>query len=141
MLKKGKVYMSKDEELRVEIILLHYNTPVAGYEDKWKTMELVTRIYWYLGVTKEVEKYMEGCGMYQQIKNRMEVLTGKLKLSKISEKLWIHLMIDFITKLLLVARKDVIIVVYDMLLKIIYFMATAKGTSVEELERLFRDNV
>jgi len=31
MLKEGKVYVPKDEELRVEIIRLHHNTPVGGY--------------------------------------------------------------------------------------------------------------
>ena len=31
MLKEGKVYVPKDEELRVEIIRLHHNVPTAGY--------------------------------------------------------------------------------------------------------------
>ena len=48
---------------------------------------------------------------------------------------------NFITKLLLVAEKDVILVVYDRLLKIAYFVATMEGTSAEGLARLFRDNM
>jgi len=31
VLKEGKVYMPKDEELRVEIIWLHYDVPAAGH--------------------------------------------------------------------------------------------------------------
>jgi len=31
MLKKGKVYVPKDEALRVEIIRLHHNTPMGGH--------------------------------------------------------------------------------------------------------------
>jgi len=50
-------------------------------------------------------------------------------------------MVDFITKLLLVAGKDVILVVCDRLLKITHFMATTEGTLAEELARLFRDNM
>ena len=34
MLKEGKVYVLKDEELRVEIIQLHHNTPVAEHGGK-----------------------------------------------------------------------------------------------------------
>ena len=49
--------------------------------------------------------------------------------------------IGFITKLLLVARKNTILVVYDRLSKIVHFVATIKGTSVEGLVRLFRDNM
>ena len=50
-------------------------------------------------------------------------------------------MVDFITKLLLVAEKDAILVVCDRLSKIAYFVATTKETMVEELARLFRDNI
>ena len=31
MLKEGKVYVPKDEELRAEIIRLHHDTPVGGH--------------------------------------------------------------------------------------------------------------
>jgi len=31
MLKEEKVYISKDEELRAEIIQLHHDTPVGGH--------------------------------------------------------------------------------------------------------------
>ena len=34
MLKKDKVYMLKDKELRVEIIWLHYNILVVGHRGK-----------------------------------------------------------------------------------------------------------
>ena len=39
------------------------------------------------------------------MKNRIEILAEKLMANKILEKLWIYLMVDFITKLLLVAEK------------------------------------
>ena len=34
---------------------------------------------------------MEGCDMYQRMKNRMEVPVGKLKLSEVLEKPWTHI--------------------------------------------------
>ena len=42
-------------------------------------------------------------------------------------------MVNFIMKLLLVAEKNVILVVCDRLSKIMYFMATTKETLVKEL--------
>ena len=48
---------------------------------------------------------------------------------------------NFITKLLLVVGKDVILVVYDRLSKITYFVAIIEGISAEELAQLFRDNI
>jgi len=47
------------------------------------------------------------------MKNRTEILVGKLIANKVPEKLWIHLTVDFITKLPLVAEKDIILVVCD----------------------------
>ncbi len=75
------------------------------------------------------------------MKNRTEMPAGKLKLSEVLEKLWIHLMVDFITKLPIIARKDVILVVCDRLFKMTNFVATTEETLVEELARLFRDNI
>ena len=50
-------------------------------------------------------------------------------------------MVNFITKLLVVAGKDAILVVCNRLSKITYFVATTEGTSAEGLVRLFKDNV
>ena len=43
MLKEGKVYVPRDEVLRVEIIQLHHDILVAEHEEKWKITELVTK--------------------------------------------------------------------------------------------------
>jgi len=75
------------------------------------------------------------------MKNRTEESVGKLKLSEVLEKPWTHLMVDFITKLLVVSEKDVILVVCNQLSKMTYFVATTEGTSAEGLARLFRNNV
>ena len=75
------------------------------------------------------------------MKNRTEVMTEKLKLSEVLKKSWTYLIVDFITKLLVVAGKNVILVVCDRLSKMMYFVATTEETSAEGLARLFRDNL
>ena len=52
-----------------------------------------------------------------------------------------HLTVDFITKLPVVAGKDTILVVCNRLSKMTHFVAMTEETSVEGLVRLFRDNV
>jgi len=88
-----------------------------------------------------VGRYVEGCNLYQRIKNRTEEVAGKLKLGEVPEKLWTHISVDFITKLPIVAGKNAILVVCDKLSKMTHFIATMKETSAEGLARLFRDNV
>jgi len=104
-------------------------------------MELVMRNYWWLEVIKDVGKYVEGCNMCQRMKNRTETPVEKLKLNEVLEKPWTYLTVDFITKLPVVAGKDVILVVYNRLSKMTYFVATIEGTLAKGLARLFRDNV
>jgi len=68
VLKEGRIYMPEGE-LKGKVIRLYHNTPVGGHRGRWKTTELVTRNYWWPGVTKEVERYVEGCNACQRYKN------------------------------------------------------------------------
>ena len=92
----------------------------------------------WLGVIKDVGKYIEEYNLYQSMKNRTETPAEKLIVNEVLEKLQIHLMVDFITKLPLVAEKDIVLVMCDRLSKMVHFVATTKQTLVEGL---VRDNV
>jgi len=61
--------------------------------------------------------------------------------NSIPEKPWMHILVDFITKLPLAQGYDSILVVVDQLTKMVHFIPTTEKTSVEELARLFRDNM
>jgi len=61
MYKEEKVYVPKDDKLQAEIIRLYHDTLVAGHGEQWKMVKLVTRNFWWLGVTKKVKQYVEGC--------------------------------------------------------------------------------
>jgi len=84
---------------------------------------------------------MEGCNSCQRNKNYIEQPAGKLIPNSILEKPWSHILVDFITKLLLAQGYDLILVIVDRLTKMVYFIPTTKKTSAEGLARLFRDNV
>jgi len=86
MYKEGKVYVPKDEKLRAEIIRLHHDTPIEEHRGQWKTVELVTRNFWWPGVTKEVKRYVEGCNACQRNKNHTEQPASKLMPNSILEK-------------------------------------------------------
>ena len=102
---------------------------------------MVTRNYWWPGVIKEVKRYVEGCDQCQRMKNRAEMPAGKLKPNQILERLWQHISVDFITKLLVSKNHDLILVVCDRFSKISHFVATTEKITAEGLARLFRDNV
>jgi len=86
MYKEGKVYVPKDKKLRAEIIRLHHDTLIGGHGGQWKMVELVTRNFWWPGITKEVKRYVEGYDACQRNKNRTEQPAGKLMPNSIPEK-------------------------------------------------------
>ena len=92
-------------------------------------------------MTRDVGKYVEGCDLCQRMKNRTEEPVGKLKLSEVPKKPWAYLIVDFITKLSVVAGKNAILVVCNRLSKMTHFVAITEETLAEGLAKLFQDNV
>ena len=84
---------------------------------------------------------MEGCDQCQRMKNRAEMLAGKLRPNKVSEKPWQHILVDFIMKLLVSKDYDLILVVCDRFSKMLHFVTMTEKITAEELARLFRDNM
>ena len=104
-------------------------------------VELVTRNYWWPGVTKEVKQYMEGCNQCQRMKNRAEMPAGKLRPNKVSKKPWQYISVNLIMKLLVSKGYDLILVVYNRFSKMLYFVVTIEKITAEGLVRLFRNNM
>ena len=102
---------------------------------------MVTRNYWWPGITKEVKRYVKGCNQCQRMKNRAEILAGKLRPNQVPERLWQHISVDFIMKLPVSKGHDLILVVCDRFSKMSHFVAMTEKTTAEGLARLFRDNV
>ena len=68
-------------------------------------------------------------------------VSKKVEVEQGSRKLWTHLVVDFIMKLPLVARKNTILVVCDRLSKMTHFVATTEEITVKGLVRVFKDNM
>ena len=114
---------------------------MGGHRGQWKTAEMVTRNFWWPGVTRKVKRYVEGYNTYQRNKNCTEQLAGKLMPNSIPNKAWMHISADFITKLPLVQGYDNILVVVDRFTKMAHFVSKTEKTTAEGLARLFRDNM
>ena len=84
---------------------------------------------------------MEEYDQCQRIKNRAEMLVGKLRPNKILERLQQHTSVDFITKLPVSKGYDLILVVYDRFSKMLYFVVMTEKITAERLARLFKNNI
>ena len=66
---------------------------------------------------------------------------GKLRPNEIPEKPWQHILVDFITKLLVSKYHDLILVVCNRFSKMSHFVVMTEKTMAEGLARLFKDNI
>ena len=69
------------------------------------------------------------------------MLAGKLRPNKVPERLWQHILMDFIMKLLMSKGYDLILIICNRFSKISHFVAMIEKMIAEELVRLFKDNV
>jgi len=44
---RGKIYVLQNADLRRQVVSLCHDTKVAGHPRHWKTLELVSRDYWW----------------------------------------------------------------------------------------------
>ena len=59
---RGKIYIP-GAELRRRILTLCHDSKLTGHPGRWKTLELVSRNYWWPQMSRYVGKYVSTCDM------------------------------------------------------------------------------
>lgn len=75
---QNRIYVPKDKMVRGRIIGLHHDTQMTGHPGQYKTIELLTRTYWWPGVTRDVKAYVTGCEKCQATKVHCQKPVGPL---------------------------------------------------------------
>src|SRR5882672_3229767 len=78
VLYRGKIYVSHDNQLRLDIVKAHHNYPLGGHPRQWKMTELVTHNFWWQRMGCYVANYMKGCDLCHCTKTFPASPTGKL---------------------------------------------------------------
>src|ERR1700677_881183 len=96
---RGKVYVPKNDNLRRKVVELHHNFFSPGHPEQWKTIELITRNYWWPGLSKFTIKYVKGCDTCNRTKMFPEKPVGKLLPLPIPNVPWKSISSDMIVSL------------------------------------------
>jgi hypothetical protein len=59
----GKIYVTKDRELRHRIVKQHHDTHISGHAGHFKTLELVSRNYWWSQISRYIGTYVNTCDL------------------------------------------------------------------------------
>jgi len=65
---KGRNYIPKNQELRMEIAQKFHDSPTAGHPGELETFNGIKEHYWWPGMRSFVKNYVKGCGTCQQFK-------------------------------------------------------------------------
>jgi len=75
---RGKIYVPQNTDLRRRVVLLCHDTKVAGHPRCWKTLELVSRDYWWPQMSRYIRQYVSTCDLCLKTKPIRQALVGKL---------------------------------------------------------------
>ena len=96
---QNRIYVPKDRTLRSKIITLHHDPRLAGHPGRYKTLELITRTYWWPGISRDVQKYVDGCERCQATKTHRTKPVGLLHPHDVPTEPWQVVGMDMIGEL------------------------------------------
>ncbi|KIO17550.1 hypothetical protein M407DRAFT_84869, partial [Tulasnella calospora MUT 4182] len=139
---RNRIYVPNDEEIKRMLLQLYHDSVMAGHPGQAKTLDLVSRGYYWPSQKAYVNRYVDGCDTCQRNKPQHRS-TGLLKPLPVPTGPWQDLSYDFITKLPKTRQgNDTILVVVDRLLKEGHFVATKElGLDAKKTADLFITNV
>ena len=138
---RGKAYVPDSLDLRRRIVALCHDTKIAGHPGRWKTLELVSRNYWWPQMSRYVGKYVSTCDLCLRTKVQRHQPVGELHPLPIPDTPWDTVSVDFIVELPESAGHDSIMVVVDSMTKRAHFMSTLTTITAAGTARLFVQHV
>ncbi|MBW0559107.1 hypothetical protein O181_098822 [Austropuccinia psidii MF-1] len=124
LLFKDRVVIPSNEELQLNILQKHHDSPLAGHPGQEKTLKLIKRDFHWAGMNQFIKDDVSSCQQCSRNKNIHHKNFGLLKPLQISSGPWNSLSMDFINKLPLSNNFDSILVVVDRFSKIAIFIPT-----------------
>ena len=114
---QGKIYVPNTSDLHRHIVSLCHDTRQSRHARRWKTMELVSRNYWWPQMSQYVVRYVSTCDLCLQMKAHWHPPVGELHPLLIPDTPWDTISIDFIVELLDSAGHNAVMVVVDRTFK------------------------
>jgi len=75
---RGKIYVPRNADLQRRVVSLCHDTKVAEHPRRWKTLELVSRDYWWLQISRYIGQYVSTCDLYLRTKPTRQAPVSEL---------------------------------------------------------------
>ena len=137
---RDRLFVPPNDELRTQIIYRTHSTGPAGHPGRVKTVDLISRTYWWPRMTRDVATFVQACDLCFRTKASRSAPQGFLQPLPVPFRAWSDISVDYITPLPKCERNGQvyshILVVVCRLTKMRHFIATT-GLTAEELATAF----
>ena len=138
---KDCLYLCNNYQLKQNIILELYTSPLGGHSIFLKTYHRVKKEFFWDGLKFDIQKFVAECLVFQQ--NRVETIktSGLLQPLSIRSQRWEDISTDFIIGLPNSNGKSVIMVVVDRLTKYEHFCALSHPFKESTVSTSFMETI
>src|SRR5262249_18518840 len=129
----GLLFVPNNNRIKLEILRQHHDSPTAGHFGAEKTLELITREFYWPKMRKFITNYCATCDPCQRAKPARHHPYGLLKPLEAPTRSWESVSMDFVVKLppsadtITSFRYDSIFVVVDRFTKMAHFICHVAG--------------
>lgn len=141
VLRQGRIYVPRDQKLREDIIRTHHDSRIDGHPGQYKTVELITRNYWWPGVHFDVRRYVSGCDTCQRTKPHRAKPNAPLNPNEVPSSPWEIVSVDIIGELPESQGHNAICVTVDRFSKMIHLTPIDTSLTAEGMAKIYRDQI
>ncbi|CEL59125.1 hypothetical protein RSOLAG1IB_12258 [Rhizoctonia solani AG-1 IB] len=137
---QGRILVPDVGTLQKDLLQIFHDSPLAGHPGRQRTLELLSRSYYWPGIRANVYIHVDSCETCQRIKLPKAKLLP-LQPVKIPSRPWQHISYDMITDLPKDGSSDCVLMIVDSFTKYGIMIECSKKTKAPDLVELFLRHV
>jgi hypothetical protein len=139
LLHKLQVYVP--HSLRLDVLRMHYDDPLSGHFGIARTLELLSRNYWFPSMSSFVKQYVSTCDICSRGKPSRHLKHGELMPLPVPPGPWKGVTCNFVTDLPISNGHDSLLVFVDRFMKMCHIIPCNNTTDIPQFACMFLNHV
>ncbi|QRW22893.1 Retrotransposable element Tf2 protein [Rhizoctonia solani] len=133
---QGQIVVPDVGTLRTDLLWIFHNSPLAGHPGRQRTLELVSRTYYWPGIRANTYWHVDSCKICQRIRKPKYASIPPQPL-ELPSRPWQHILYNMIVDLPKDGSNNSILVIVDSFTKYVILVECSKKLKAPELADLF----